>query len=219
MKCERELLGICFVTPSNSPTIFGFSEFISALALLLVVYTITDVRFRFRVAIAPQPVFSITFWLMGFIGAAILLTDVWVTEHWLAPTWMSQSVWRGILGAYFLLLPMTWLYYGYIRPPVFGTANYRKFIKELYGSILGGSDAELPVIANELARSAPALVTFCRPIKRKWEENEQKSAQKPLEPDAGTYAYDLILLLANRKLCRHIVASSPITAMWHFLTR
>jgi len=109
MKCDKTYLDICFVTPSSSSasSIFGFSDFIAALALLLVVYTITDVRFRFRIAIAPSELLVLTYWLMGAIGTAILLTDVWVTEAWLAPMVMSQSLWRGTLGAFFLLLPLS----------------------------------------------------------------------------------------------------------------
>lgn len=128
MKCETAYLEICFVTPSGSSAtpIFGFAEFISALALLLVVYTTTDVRFRFRVAIAPPPLLRITYILIGVIGLSVLLTDVWVAERWLVPvSLLSQSTWRGILGGYFLLLPMSWLYYAYIRPPVFSRNNYK----------------------------------------------------------------------------------------------
>ena len=212
MKCDQTYLGICFVTPSNNSasSIFGFSDFITALALLLVVYTITDVRFRFRIGIAPQPLPSLTFYLIGILGSAVLLTDVWVAEGWPVPMVYAQSTWRGLLGAFFLLLPMTWLYYGYIRPPVFDKDNYKKFGQVLYGIILKGSDSELSVIANELARSAPSLVALCRPIQRKRRNDIEGNGEDRHEPDVSDYAHDLLLLLANRKLCRHILASSPI---------
>lgn len=217
MKCEKEVLEICLVTPSNSPSIFGFSDFITALALLLVVYTITDVRFRFRIGIAQHSLHNLTFYLIAILGFAVLATDVWVSQQWFVPSamqmFMSQTVWRAFLGASFLLLPMAWLYYGYIRPPVFGKNNYEKFSQVLYGIILRGSDSELAVIANELARSAPALVNLCRPIQRKRRYENEANANTRHKPDVSDYAHDLLLLLANRKLCRHILASSPITAM------
>ncbi len=112
------------------------------------------------------------------------------------------------LGCYFLVLPMTWLYFGYVRPPVFSKDNYKTFSQELYTIILKGSETELPVIASELARSASSLVTLCTPLRR--------FPDRGHEPDARDYAHDLILLLGNRKLCRHIVTSCPVTAMAFF---
>lgn len=217
MKCEKEVLEICLVTPSNIHSIFGFSDFITALALLLVVYTITDVRFRFRIGIARHPLHSLTFYLIGILGSAVLLSDVWVAQQWYVPAaiemFVSQSLWRALLGASFLSLPMAWLYYGYIRPPVFGRNNYEKFAQLLYAIILRGSDAELAVIAHELGRSAPTLVTLCRPIRRTRRNENEESANVHRNPDVSDYAHELLLLLANRKLCRHILEASPITAM------
>jgi hypothetical protein len=73
-QCESEYLGICLVKPSENlgGAVFGFSEFVTALALLVVVYTVTDVRYRFRVAIASAPLFGITYFLIGFIGFDLL---------------------------------------------------------------------------------------------------------------------------------------------------
>lgn len=219
MKCEKTFLEICLVAPSSSPTtpIFGFSEFISALALLVIVYTVTDIRYRFRVAIAPPQLFRLTYGLIGFIGFGILLTDVWAANHWLVPlSWISQAEWRGILGGFFLLLAMEWLYWAFIKPPIFGKNNYRKFANQLYGVILKGSETELPVIANELARSAASLVNLSKKLPSSWKNDANKQSEKRRNPDASAYAHDLILLIANRKLCRHIVASSPVTAMAFF---
>lgn len=58
MDCDGFVLGICLVKQAPAPTglltsLFGFPQFISALALLAVVYTVTDVRYRFRLAVAP----------------------------------------------------------------------------------------------------------------------------------------------------------------------
>ena len=134
MACEKYYLGICFVTPSGGleSSIFGFAEFIPALALLVIVYTITDIRYRFRTAVAPAPLFQLTYYLIGIIGFGTLLTDIWLTERWLVPkSLISQSVWQGMFGAFFLLLAMTWIYYALIKPPIFCEKNYRKFAQEL----------------------------------------------------------------------------------------
>ena len=212
--------GICFVTSlsdMDSP-IFGFAQFISALALLFVIYTVTDVRYRFRLAIAPIPLFLLTFVLTGIIGLGTLLTDIWFRKHWLVPKFLnSQSMLQGILGASFLLLVMTWIFYAFIRPPIFGKRNGRRFCQELYRLMLKGSDTELPVIAYELARSAKSLVGLCREnLLRDELTPTRKRRRKKQKPDIGDYAHDMLLLIGNRKLCRHIVAASPVTAMAFF---
>ena len=144
MECELKYLGICFTTPSGlESSIFGFAEFISALALLVIVYTITGLRYRFRIAVAPLPLFPLTYVLIGIVGFGTLLTDIWVAEGWLVPkSPITQSMWRGMLGASFLLVAMTWIYYAFINPPIFGKNNYKRFAKELFRVILTGSGSE-----------------------------------------------------------------------------
>ena len=55
MVCENVVLGLCIVKATGSPeaSIFGFGDFITALALLVIVYTVTDIRYRFRIAVTP----------------------------------------------------------------------------------------------------------------------------------------------------------------------
>lgn len=217
MNCKREFLDICLAIPSNtaSSSIFGFTDFVSTLALLVVVYTITDACFRFRIAVAEPNLLALTFYLVAILGSLVLLTDIWVAQGWLVPMLMSQAVWRGILGGYFLVVPLAWLYYGYVRPPIFSKNNYKQFARELYKAILKGSDSELPAIANELARSASSLVEFSRPVRRH-RHNDETKLNDTRELNVSDYAHDLIFLLGNRKFCRHIVASCPVTAIAFF---
>ena len=113
------------------------------------------------------------------------------------------------------MVPLAWLYYGYVRPPIFSTNNYKQFARELYKAILKGSDSELPAIANELARSASSLVEFSRPVRRH-RHNDETKLNDTRELNVSDYAHDLIFLLGNRKFCRHIVASCPVTAIAFF---
>jgi hypothetical protein len=93
------------------------------------------------------------------VSFGTLAIDIWFAERWLIPDFLShRALWQGFFGATFLTLVITWLYYAFIKPPVFGRSNYKKYARELYRYILKGSDTELPVIAGELARSAEPLV-------------------------------------------------------------
>lgn len=210
----------CFVPVSASHVtkIFGFSEFLTAVALFAVIYTVTDVRFKFRIAVTPVSLYVGTFILIATIGLQTLLTEVWVSEGWWVPkdVWFTYATWQGIFGLLFLWTFLTWMYYAFIHPPVFGRRNARRFANELYRYILRGNDDELKVIANELARSAKPLVQYSRHLPPRF--GDGKGAQNKAKTKAGVedYAHDILLLIANRKFCRQIVAASPVTAQAFF---
>jgi hypothetical protein len=104
-------LGLCLVAASSTAhKIFGFAEFVTALALLVIVYTVTDVRYRFRVAIAPIPLFSLTFVPLAFIGLGTLSSDLWFAKAWPVPRLLSdQLLWQTSFGLLFLLVALAWL--------------------------------------------------------------------------------------------------------------
>lgn len=213
MECIEILLGICLVEPSKiSPTIFGFAEFISAFAMLVIVYTVTDIRYIFRLSVAPLALFKLTFLLLGFIGIGTLLSEIWISQRWLVPqSLISQAIWQGMFGLFFILLAMTWLYYAFINPPTFSQGNYERYARNLFRIILRGSESELPVIANEVARSAESLVkasSLQNKEKKAFDDEECDNRQK-----ITRYADSIFSVLANRKICRHIVESTPVTAI------
>lgn len=101
-----------------------------------------------------------SFYVVAAIGLLTLLTDLWRAEQWLVPRGilLTPAVWQALLGGAFLLTILTWAWLGFIRPPTYGQYNAKRFGQTLYRIILNGSPTELAVIADELARSAQALV-------------------------------------------------------------
>ncbi len=195
-----------------TPRIFGFAEFIAALALLVIVYTIIDPRYRFRTSIAPVPIVRLTFFVIGFVGLGSLLTEVWLAQGWLVlqAGWMTRVIWQALFGFIFLGTFMVWIWYAFIRPPVFCKANSLRFAQEIYRAILRGGESELNVIADELARSAKSIIAYSETITARRERSEKR---KDENAGVGSIAYELLLLLANRKFCRSVVASCPGTAI------
>ncbi|NOX91761.1 MAG: hypothetical protein GXP18_04725, partial [Gammaproteobacteria bacterium] len=186
-----------------------FKDFIAALALLIIIYTISDIRYRFRVSVAPTSLLNISYALVVLIGFGTLATDIWISEKLLIPdSLITVAGWQGILASLFLGFVITWMYYAFIKPPIFGRNNYQKYAEELYRIVLKGSETELPIIAHELASSAKSLVTLAAGLGKVKAETKGE-----LEPCAEGYANDMLLLIANRRFCRHLVASSPITAI------
>lgn len=212
MYCDNSIWSICFVPVTTTASIFGFKDFIAALALLIIIYTISDIRYRFRVSVAPTSLFMMSYVLIGLIGFGTLATDIWISEKWLVPdSLITAAIWQGTLAALFLGLVITWMHYAFIKPPIFGRNNYKKYAQELYRIVLKGSEAELPIVAHELAASAKSLVMLAAGLERL----EDKANEK-LKPCAEGYANDMLLLIANRRFCRHLVASSPMTVIRFF---
>ena len=213
MPCASTLLGICLNPPpaEAGSAIFGFAEFIGALALLVLVFNSSDFLYKYRISIAPLPLYNITFIGTIVIGFGALLTDLWFAERWLAfALGFSRAEIHALLGSLFLLVTLQWIWYAFVRPPVFGRSNFRHFLGSTYRSIVRGSDAELTVIGAELAFSAKNLVATYGATGRSRRQRTEGHVHKDT-PEA--YANDALMMLGNRKLCRHIVANAPITAI------
>lgn len=217
MTVEQCLVGVCFIPlDSSGQKFFGFSEFLAGLALMVLAWTIADVRYRFRVRTAPIPLLGITFSVVATVGVLALLTDLWRAEQWLVPkgNLLSPASWQALLGGVFLLTFLTWTWFAFIRPPTYGRHNAERFAHTLYQFILKGSPAELAIIADEFAYSALALVRYATDMGRlKNIRLERESERKKDPPKVEGYANDLLLLIADKRLCRVIVESSPGTAL------
>ena len=135
---------VCFVPlDANAPKFFGFSEFLAGLALMVLAWTIADVRYRFRVRTTPLPLQGITFAVVGAVGVLTLLTDLWRAEQWLVPrgNLLTPSGWQALLGGLFLLTFLTWAWFAFIRPPVYGKRN----AQQLRADPLSGHPQGIPI--------------------------------------------------------------------------
>lgn len=217
MSIEKCIWGVCFIPiDSSGQKFFGFSEFLAGLALMVLAWTIADIRYRFRVRSAPIPLLGITFSVVAAIGVLTLLTDLWRAEQWLVPkgNLLTPASWQALLGGLFLLTFLTWTWFAFIRPSTFGRHNAERFAQTLYRFILKGSPAELAVVADELASSARSLVRHATDRGRfKNYRIEREGEKKKDPPKVEGYANDLLLLIADKRLCRAIVESSPGTAL------
>ena len=156
--------------------------------------------------------------MVVLVGVLTLLTDLWRAERWLVPrgNLVTPSEWQALLGGLFLLTFLTWAWFAFIRPPVYGQSNAERYAQTLFRVILKGSPSELSVIADEFAYSARSLIRHAtdrgelKNYARQEEEGKEPS-KKP--PKVTAYANDILLLVADRRFCRAIVESSPGTAL------
>lgn len=202
---------MCFISMSSAdPKFFGFAEFLSGLALMVLAWTIADVRYRFRLRTAPLPLQGLTFSGMTVLGVLTLATDLWRAQEWPVPVGpLTPAIWQSILGAAFLLTFLLWAWFAFIRPPTYGRLNSDRFGRVLYRTILNGSPEELAVVADELVRSIKRIVHFGR------QRNRRLPGQTPPPPPKKVeeHANAILLLISDPRFCRAIVASSPATAL------
>ena len=206
-----------FSLSSSSPKFFGFAEFLAGLALMVLAWTIADVRYRFRVRTTPLPLQGLTFAVVGSVGVLTLLTDLWRAEQWLVPrgSLLTPPQWQALLGGVFLLTFLTWAWYAFIHPPIFGRRNAKRYARVLYRIILKGSPSELSVIADEFALSVKPLIRYATNKQTTFNEGDAEKAPEK-RPEVVAYADDILLLMADKRFCRGIVESSPGTALTVF---
>lgn len=218
MIAEQCVVGICFVPlEANAPKFFGFSEFLAGLALMVLAWTIADIRYRFRIRSAPIPLYGLTFAVVAAIGIFTLLTDLWRAQGWLVPkvSFFTPAAWQALLGGLYLLTFLIWAIFAFIRPATYGSWNAKRYAETLFRVIVKGSPTELAVVADELTRSAKALVFYASP-RDEFQRFLPNPARKKREPSKiETYANDILSLIADRRFCHAIVESSPST-VWAF---
>lgn len=222
MSASNCVLGLCFVpVDGNGQKLFGFSEYLAGLALMVLAWTIADVRYRFRVRTAPLPLLGTTFSVVAAVGLLTLLTDLWRANQWPVPEGdiLTPASWQALLAGCFLLTFLTWAWFAFIRPPVYGRHNSERFAQALYRVVLRSSPEELAVIADEIAPSAAQLVRHAtdRGELKNYRASREDEKPKPTQK-VEAYANDLLLLIADRRLCRAIVKASPGTALAIFQT-
>ena len=205
-------MGICIeLAPidASAPKFFGFSEFLTSLALMVLAWTTSDVRYRFRIDCAPIPLKGITFWVVVIVGVLTLLTDLWRAERWLVLTSIPLTIgsWQALMGGALLLNFFSWIWFAFIHPAAYGKWNAERFTQALYQVILKGSKEELSIIADELTRSMKSIVTHAT------EENKQinQDTQNPQKVQLG--ANKILELMADKIFCRVVANTSPTTAI------
>ncbi|MDT3491991.1 hypothetical protein ROV93_17870 [Stenotrophomonas maltophilia group sp. msm4] len=192
-----------FTLNPADPKIFGFAEYIAALALMVLAWTTVDYRYRFRVETARYDIRRMAFAAVWIIGVLTLVTDVWRASGW--PVWewgpITPVVWQGLLGLAFLATFMTWALVAFVRPPKFNEGNADRFQRAVLLEIKGGDKAHIALMADALVPSAPSIVRLL-------------SLRRPS-------AEQLLSLLSDPVVCSVLVTRSPalLAALYEELHR
>lgn len=201
---------ICFhsLNPQGAK-IFGFAEFLAALALIVVAWTIADRRYVLHLQMARWPVRRIAFHTVAVVGVLALLTDVWrasalpvITGNILSPV-----AWQALLGFAFLAVFVIWIWTAFLYPPVFDRKNGTKFVELTYRIVAVGDSAELAHLAEALGPSAQNIVKMA----------STAPASPKATNDPAKLGNQLLQLMADPGFCHVIVRASPGTVHDIFL--
>lgn len=184
---------------------------------MVLAWTIADVRYRFRIRSAPISLQGLTFAIVAAVGVLTLLTDLWRAQSWLVPkvSFVTPALWQALLAGLYLLTFLIWVIFAFIKPAIFSNWNAKRYAETLFRVIVKGSPTELAVVADELMRSAKAIVSQATDRYRlqRLLPDLARNKRKPLKVEA--FANDILSLIADKRFCRAIVESSPGTA-WAF---
>jgi hypothetical protein len=156
----------------GSTNIFGIAEFISTLALLVVIVTLSEFRYRYRFAVQRLNVRTLGTSVAATIGALLLLTEFWFQNSLPTPRFLnSYSNLKIILAAAFLLLVFYVVVACFLRPPKSKgrtPSNFlrRPFISFIRETLIGyrswgrNSRLALPACSRVLRRYQVMMVVF-----------------------------------------------------------
>ncbi|TIK68818.1 hypothetical protein E4416_17315 [Stenotrophomonas maltophilia] len=186
---------------NDAPRLFGFPEFLSGLALLLLVWTIFDVRYRFRVATARIHVEKFAMIAMISVGCLTLLTDWWraTSRPVIAGSLLTPETWQAALAAVFFATLIAWTIAAFSSSNRFSAANASRFSEAVQKIIDRGRPDEISVLVEELG---PSMGEIARELHApETEPRDEKSAHACAERIAHRFK--------DRKFCRTIVVECP----------
>jgi hypothetical protein len=170
---------------AGSAHIFGIGEFISALALLVIVDTVSDFRYRYRFAVQRLNVQTLGIWVAATIGALLLLTECWFQNSLPIPRFInSYGNLKIFLAVAFLVLVFYVVATCFMRPPKFQRSNAKRFSEATVHLIHQGNADRLQVVAEELSFSIAHIFEIASKIPK-----GDGAVQRNLPPEYGSTIY------------------------------
>ncbi|MFP5424511.1 MAG: hypothetical protein ACLGJA_01510 [Gammaproteobacteria bacterium] len=190
----------CFALDKSAPKFFGFAELISGLALTLVVWTVADIRYKFRIDTAFLPIRRLSVVITIIVGFLALMTDYWRAQQLRVPVgdWLTPESWQALLAAAFFFVLALWLWRAFFSPVKFNAINAKKFAIAVEKRLLRGSATELAIVGDELAKSAKRIVKHA--VDDSFPDKVSKTSAR---------ATWLLMAMASPKFCTAVVEGSP----------
>lgn len=154
-------------------TFFNFTTFVTAMAVLILAWTNSDYKYKFRFQISFIPP-SILLGMVFLLGLATVVND-YVHFNFIWP----YSTWQLVLSIILLLLIFYWAFSCFVRPPKFRWYNHSRFRKVFQDVVFRRNYQEIISLVSDFRRSIQSIIRFS---KNEYEISETKLSEK--EKDA-----------------------------------
>lgn len=201
--CDQPLVQICLEAATYSPTgrLFGIAEYLSACAILLLVLSVSDYRYRLRLSLAGLGGQRGAFIGGSFIGLALMLVEFWFLKGWPVPAGMNDlALIQLVLGAGFLGIVLYCCWAVFVHPPVLKVGSARRWAHYIYGAIGVGDQSRLAVLAAELGASIKPMLDLA-----------ERRRPNSSETSPEVSAWLCIQLLGDPRMVKALVRSAPWT--------
>lgn len=208
MSCE-ELLAYIIVPlydkiASNAgqmrESFFGFSEFLTGLAFLLMVWVTSDYSYKFRFYISRLST-RCGFFVVVSIGLVVLADDFIFSLLWNNP--FIDCVVQLICALLLLAVIVYWFVVSFIKPPVFNKSNHERYKAVFCRLVNCQNEDKMKTLVHEMSYSMPNLVRFAPQIY--FEERELSEIEKDVSL--------IFSVMGSEYYCRNLVRYSIDTAV------
>ena len=195
---------------SDTSNVFGLAQFLSSLALLVVVFNVSDFRYRYRLYVTRYNLSKVAIYTASMVAGALLLTEVWFQNALPIPHCLNHYANIKIaLAGIFLILVIYIVSICFLRPAQFGRANALQFFNATARFIHQGNKDRLQAIAEDLSGTMEEIFRLSSQI--------NPTNGSPTPPTEAAPAHYLLLALADRRFCKLIVERDPAFAVRCFV--
>jgi len=223
---------ISATAPENG-NLFSFSEFLATFSLLLIVITVADFRYKFRLAVAPFNIKKIAFGGSFLIGVLILLVDFWFQNEMPIPKFLNYfNQIKLVISLLFVSGVFAVVYFALRRPQKFRRSNAVRYTSYVFELIAEANKEHMAVLAKEMGYTLPEIFSLASKVKRGNEAealvvldepNNQpvKTVSKNIAKQNKTYgaANDLLLAMGDPRFCKVVASQNPWFAVDYFNCR
>ena len=194
----------------DTSSVFGLAQFLSTLAMLVVVFNVSDFRYRYRLYVRRYNIQYVAIIASIVIACLLLLTEIWFQNTLPIPHCLNHyDNIKIILAAVFISFIIYIVFICFLSPARLRRKNAVQFFNTTTRLIHQGNKDRLAAIAEDLSYTIDDIFRLASKVKF------HKSPSKP--PVEEVCAYDLLLLLADRRFCNLIVDRDPGFAIRCFL--
>lgn len=195
-----EILKLVPVYSSQSSFRFGFPEFITLLAVLLVVLSASDYQTKYRFSLMRFNVKKWTLIVSAASGTILLLFDIAESFTWKVPSLIANAdVWRAVIAGMSLVFVVYLIYSAVIRVPKFSISLAERFLDIHHRIVMRGDKDELRVVADNLGYFILDVIRL----------SNQTSVRNGQDKRASELANTFLYLLENDRLSAVVARTRP----------